>query len=204
MKKLIIVAATVLCGYMAQASYVAWNLTGVKDSTGAALADGAVYVFFVAGNSAADTSSWAGLAEKGAKGMKEAVADANFNYTKSDLKSTVAAGTFSYNAQTALNGASDVPELSTVGLSGSTKYSAYAVIFDTTDITDSSHYYVTAASAASTTMADGASTTKSYILNASSSGTAANWKSVGPVPEPTSGLLMLLGMAGLALRRKRA
>ena len=30
---------------------------------------------------------------------------------------------------------------------------------------------------------------------------AANWQSV---PEPTSGLLMLLGMAGLALRRRRA
>ena len=27
---------------------------------------------------------------------------------------------------------------------------------------------------------------------------------VAPVPEPTSGLLMLLGMAGLALRRRRA
>ena len=31
--------------------------------------------------------------------------------------------------------------------------------------------------------------------------TAGNWAAV---PEPTSGLLMLLGMAGLALRRKRA
>ena len=30
---------------------------------------------------------------------------------------------------------------------------------------------------------------------------ASNWQSV---PEPTSGLLMLLGMAGLALKRKRA
>ena len=30
---------------------------------------------------------------------------------------------------------------------------------------------------------------------------ASNWQSV---PEPTSGLLMLLGMAGLALRRRRA
>ena len=30
---------------------------------------------------------------------------------------------------------------------------------------------------------------------------ASNWSSV---PEPTSGLLMLLGMAGLAMRRKRA
>ena len=206
MKKLIVVAATVLCGFMAQASYVAWTLTNVKDSTGAALADGAVYVFFVAGNSAADTSSWAGLEGKGKTAFTTALADANFNYTKSgDLKSTVAAGTLSYNAQTATAG---VPELSTVGLSGSTKYSAYAVIFDTTDVTDTSHYYVTAATAASSTMADGASTTKSYMLTATSSATAANWKSVGAsstdVPEPTSGLLMLLGMAGLALRRKRA
>ena len=32
--------------------------------------------------------------------------------------------------------------------------------------------------------------------------TGAGW--YGAVPEPTSGLLMLLGMAGLALRRKRA
>lgn len=33
--------------------------------------------------------------------------------------------------------------------------------------------------------------------------TSATWQSIS-VPEPTSGLLMLLGMAGLALRRRRA
>ena len=32
----------------------------------------------------------------------------------------------------------------------------------------------------------------------------AGWTVTGAVPEPTSGLLMLLGMAGLALRRRRA
>ena len=32
----------------------------------------------------------------------------------------------------------------------------------------------------------------------------AGWYSVANVPEPTSGLLMLLGVAGLALKRKRA
>ena len=32
----------------------------------------------------------------------------------------------------------------------------------------------------------------------------AGWYVVGAVPEPTSGLLLLLGMAGLALKRKRA
>lgn len=43
---------------------------------------------------------------------------------------------------------------------------------------------------------------------ASATQNASNWASSGgggePVPEPTSGLLMLLGAAGLALKRKRA
>ena len=34
-------------------------------------------------------------------------------------------------------------------------------------------------------------------------GAASNWQTAA-VPEPTSGLLMLVGLAGLALRRKRA
>ena len=35
-------------------------------------------------------------------------------------------------------------------------------------------------------------------------GTSMNFGGSSPVPEPTSGLLMLLGVAGLALKRKRA
>ena len=49
--------------------------------------------------------------------------------------------------------------------------------------------------------------TSSQSLKFGSQSTASQaagaWTSVN-VPEPTSGLLMLLGMAGLALRRKRA
>ena len=41
------------------------------------------------------------------------------------------------------------------------------------------------------------------ILGGSSGSDATAW-STAAVPEPTSGLLMLLGMAGLALRRRRA
>lgn len=40
--------------------------------------------------------------------------------------------------------------------------------------------------------------------NTATAGGATAWTSTAPVPEPTSGLLLLLGMAGLALRRKHA
>jgi len=54
------------------------------------------------------------------------------------------------------------------------------------------------------TMNIGTSGTKSFEFTYGDNLTA--WTPVGgsPVPEPTSGLLMLLGMAGLALRRRRA
>ena len=44
-------------------------------------------------------------------------------------------------------------------------------------------------------------TTTVGFANMASATAASNWQSV---PEPTSGLLLLLGMAGLALKRKRA
>ena len=48
------------------------------------------------------------------------------------------------------------------------------------------------------------STPSKTTLDASSGYSAAGWYGAAAVPEPTSGLLMLLGMAGLALRRRRA
>ena len=48
---------------------------------------------------------------------------------------------------------------------------------------------------------NGAETLGSNISMTASAASAATWTAV---PEPTSGLLMLFGMAGLALKRKRA
>ena len=83
--------------------------------------------------------------------------------------------------------------------------SLYAVIFNADNIADATQYMVSAvktgsvnASGANFTIAFGnmaATTTANTFLN--SSWTAA-------VPEPTSGLLMLVGLGALALRRRRA
>ena len=47
-------------------------------------------------------------------------------------------------------------------------------------------------------------TSQAAALDISGGYQGAGWYTTAAVPEPTSGLLMLLGMAGLALRRRRA
>ena len=86
----------------------------------------------------------------------------------------------------------------------STTESYYAVIYDASTVATAKNYIVS--DAVSVTI-NAAGTTGVLSFGAMTNTTAANkflnssWQAV---PEPTSGLLMLLGMAGLALRRRRA
>ena len=193
MKKLMLALAVVVMAACAQAATVSWNIVNVKGPDGTALSGGSVYVFFTAGTSA-DTSWVADLAGKGASAVSAAMGSANKNYT---MGSTVAAGNYTYSTANGFT----LPTHAEMGLSGETAYTAYAVVFDTATITDSSHFYVTAARTA-TTLADSAPNNKLWSLTATTSSVASNWHQV--VPEPTSGLLMLVGLGALALRRRRA
>ena len=199
MKKLMIMLGIAAIAVCSQAGYVAWNLTSVTGPDGNALGTGSAYVFFVESTTKYDTSGIAATLEgKGASALQTAMAGAGFSYTSSDI--TAAAGTWSYNDTTA----SKIDQ-SSLGLSGNTKYSVYAVIFDTETITDESKFYVTTASSAAQTYGDSAGTTRAFAIGAQgASATASNWHSVAGVPEPTSGLLMLVGLGALALRRRRA
>ena len=76
--------------------------------------------------------------------------------------------------------------------------SGYIVLFDTAAAADAAWYANTGVTTATVPSVGNAG-----IQPAFATGTSG-WQSTAAVPEPTSGLLMLVGLAGLALRRRRA
>ncbi|MCR5820715.1 MAG: hypothetical protein K6F94_07230, partial [Bacteroidaceae bacterium] len=194
MKKLIISAAAITFAVIANAATVSWSITGVQDSSANKLTSGHTYMFFATTASDAQTQIAAitALAGKGADSLTSAMSSAAWN----DTKKATAAGTFSIGTSAAMGGYT-LPTNAALELSGGTTYYAYAVIFDTESITDSSNFIVAQGTPTTTgfkTNDDSSAFNKSFNLGSQSS---ATWYAVGSVPEPTSGLLLLLGVAGL-------
>lgn len=81
-----------------------------------------------------------------------------------------------------------------------------ATHYDAATVADAKNYIVSAV-ASKTVAASGADIALAFgsMTGTTSANTFLNssWQAVA-VPEPTSGLLMLVGLAGLALRRRRA
>ena len=197
MKKLIIAFVGTAFAVIAHAATVSWSISNVQTADSTKLTSGSEYVFFATSSAAADSAIAAikGLAGKGAAEMTTAMSTAAFH----DTKKATAAGNFGIGTSAALGGYT-LPTLTDLGLAGETTYYAYAVIFDTETITDASKFIVTG-TASATTPASSASVNKSFNIGSQAANTT--WSTVA-VPEPTSGILLLLGMAGLALKRKRA
>ena len=126
-------------------------------------------------------------------------------YSRTTALSDLASG----NYATVVSSGYEADDLSDSGyLSGSNAGSfaagstanAYLVIFDASTAASATAAYVTDIA---TTTLPGSGVAGALDFDLSGSANAASWTSMS-VPEPTSGLLMLLGMAGLALKRKRA
>ena len=184
MKKLMFMLAAVAMAVGAHGAAVYWTCTNVKDGSGNAI-DGVAY--FV---NAATLSQDAFKALSGADAFNTALSGM-YSYTPTE------AGKYTVASSAAV-------ENSTLGLSDSTSYSVYLAVFDTATITDSSNYYLTTPATLQTLTGSNYAQVK-WGSQSTASQAAGAWTSVtGSVPEPTSGLLMLVGLAGLALRRKRA
>ena len=91
------------------------------------------------------------------------------------------------------------------GLSGfsSGSLTAFAIVIDSTDLASAENYYFVSDGATKTATFTSATGMKMLAWGDQTSYTqgAGKWTAA---PEPTSGLLLLLGMAGLALKRKVA
>ena len=179
MKKIIIAAAVALMGIAVNAATVNWSVNAVQNSPDNTVGAGWIVQIF-------DSS-------------------VTYDYTKAvsgDISAwvsgtTVAAGTtFRAAGSTTMD--------------NGTSKSIYMVIYDATSIASADNYIVSdvmtiTANAAGSPVSSGfgsmIATTAAANKFLNSSWTAVPSESV---PEPTSGLLLLLGMAGLALRRKQA
>lgn len=179
MKKLIMAAAVAMLGIVTNAAVATWDVDtiytrGITDNANGYL------VYFVD----ADLYS--------AAKAKTDIGNANFAF----LANTAQAWEAAYLVNDGyVEGESGNVYGNGVDVNG------YLVIFDASTTAAATYAYVSDSASGSTTSLGGSAVL--YFDDAQLAGmqTAVNWTAV---PEPTSGLLMLLGVAGLALKRKRA
>ena len=179
MKKLIVAAVAIAMAVAVQASQVTWSANAIAKSGTST----SYYAMFL------DVT---GLTSVTAESVALSVIDGSF------AGKTVYAGAATYNS---------TKEQVAVAFSKKTTLVAYAneqtidymtIVFDAATVADAKNYMVTSGDSPVSGQFSAAG------LLAVPQGSQAGKTWTAAVPEPTSGLLLLLGMAGLALKRKRA
>ncbi len=195
MKKIMLALSIALTAGVMQAASLNWVVAGVTLPETTTPANGvAVYMFLTAagGNtlSFVPTASLTTVSE-----VESAITGGTFTGAGAYVSSTLN----SSGATTAATGVS-------TSFGAGDSLTAFAVIFDNADVSLATSYMIAQSATGDTELSQSwTSSTGAKVLNWGNQTTnGTTWTSMAAVPEPTSGLLMLLGMAGLALRRRRA
>ena len=192
MKKLMIACVAVAMAAVAQAASVNWTISNVyspSDSTAKAAVGSMSAWLFVTANSTDVTTG---------------IPVTTLSAVQAVLDSGDLTGLASLSAANGTNSSLGMFTGAT-GLEGfsSGSLTAFAVVVDSTDLASAQNYFLASGGAEKTATFTSATGAKNFGWGSQATITqaAGGWTAV---PEPTSGLLLLLGMAGLALKRKVA
>ena len=188
MKKLIIASIAAAVGLAVNAATVDWQVW-VTGATKVANAYDGYTAYLVT------ASAWDGLTEVTAATFTSDVVLDSATFNSGSGKST-----YTYKTLDTASG-TGARSVSVGSLSEGSNLGVYYVILNTNADPNT---YTTIADTLTGRADTGETSIGSNTSIAQSTLSAATWTQVGAVPEPTSGLLMLMGLAGLALRRRRA
>ena len=191
MKKLILTVAIICTAVIGQTAQVDWQAARnfIKDHDGNAMKSANVYLV-LATEGTAYTALQAGLADG-------SITAGNISENSLYLGSGVTA---SNNGSLATISSLDKSALVANG-------NAYKLVFVAFETYDAKQYYYLSSVAEAAAWDDATEYTHDLSSPANWAGStysADRWHEVESIPEPTTGLLVLLGVAGLTLRRRRA